>query len=599
MHFFRYLILALVVFKLLFFISCSNNNDKQKIEIPKDVVFDTSNVEDTYQVFDSYSSNVRDTLYNKLFNALTKGNNFDLLEKHLRYLQSQFTTRSQSDALIYENYCDIFYQKGNYDSLGKYVQLLNKNAIQYEDSSLIAKSELVYGVFNLYRGNYEDAYRLFESSANIYIALKDSNALMNSYANMAVSYNRAGQYDKSIDRYNLIRRFYEPKNDIINLADVDILLADAYRAIGKLDSSDFYLNKSIKYFKESGNSFSISVTNNNLAINKMNQGLLLESLAILNDNLSFIYTNKVAGEYAPTLYNLSLIYARLKKYDLAILYSNKCIETLDSIGQLDMRAMPMSQLSKVYEKMGNYEEALNLARQTYRLRDSLNTEASTKRIEELNVRFETQEKESNLRDLKEKSKKEFYVRITLFLGLLILLLIIAFIYIRNLQSKRIYKFNLDLKEQELQRLSLEVDFNKKQLQLFTENISNKGKLILNLEKELSAKYDSEVVKNLINEADIQSLSSQKIFTQDDWIKFKLLFDNVFPGLYNKLIKKFPQLTSGEQRLFLLTRLEIESREIANMLAISPESIRKARYRLKKKLNLDEGETFETLVKNFN
>lgn len=594
----RFLTKALFVFQFLILFSCSQISENKKIEIPNDVVFDTTNVDNTFEVFDSYSVQVRDTLYNRLFNNLINNNDFDLLEKHLKHFQSKLETKSASDGIIYDFYCNIFFQKGSYDSLGKYVQLLNENAVEYNDSSLLAKSELINGIFNFYSGNYEVAYKLFESSANIFITLNDSDGLMNAYSNMALSYNRSGQFDKSIKHYLKIKEFYEPKNDKQNLADTYVLLADAYRALGAYDSSDYYLDKSIDYFRQIGNSLSISITNNNRAINKMNQGLLFEALAILNDNLAFIYASKVAGEYAPTLYNLSLVYSRLNRFELAIEYANRCIQTLDSIGQLDMRTMPMSQLSKIYEKMGNYEEALNMARKTYRLKDSLNTEASTKRIEELNVRFETQEKEAKLNELNEKARNEFYVRITLFLGILILILIIAFIYFRNLQSKRIYKFNLDLKEQELHRLSLEIEFNKKQLQLFTENISNKGKLVSNLEKELNVKADAEEVKKQVNEADIQSLSSQKIFTQEDWVKFKLLFDNVFPGLYSKLIKQFPQLTAGEQRLFLLTKLEIESREIANMLAISPESIRKARYRLKKKLNLEEGETFESLVKNF-
>jgi DNA-binding CsgD family transcriptional regulator len=82
------------------------------------------------------------------------------------------------------------------------------------------------------------------------------------------------------------------------------------------------------------------------------------------------------------------------------------------------------------------------------------------------------------------------------------------------------------------------------------------------------------------------------------VKFKSLFEKVYPGYYARLIKSYPLLTAGEQRLFLLLKLGYESKQIAGMLAISTESIRKSKYRLKKKLNLNESDDLEQMIKNF-
>jgi DNA-binding CsgD family transcriptional regulator len=49
------------------------------------------------------------------------------------------------------------------------------------------------------------------------------------------------------------------------------------------------------------------------------------------------------------------------------------------------------------------------------------------------------------------------------------------------------------------------------------------------------------------------------------------------------------------RLLILTKLNLSSREMAHMLGISADAIRKSRYRLRKKLNLEEENGIEVLI----
>jgi phosphate/sulfate permease len=92
------------------------------------------------------------------------------------------------------------------------------------------------------------------------------------------------------------------------------------------------------------------------------------------------------------------------------------------------------------------------------------------------------------------------------------------------------------------------------------------------------------------------------------VKQKMNFSNETEELYAKieLIHKdfrqkqtvsFPALTEQEKRLAVLLRLNFSSKEIASLMGISPKSAEIARYRLRKKLNLKQGESLTQFIHN--
>jgi DNA-binding CsgD family transcriptional regulator len=93
----------------------------------------------------------------------------------------------------------------------------------------------------------------------------------------------------------------------------------------------------------------------------------------------------------------------------------------------------------------------------------------------------------------------------------------------------------------------------------------------------------------------ENLVSSTILTDDDWAHFRSLFEKVYPGFLDRLRDKFLDLSPAEMRLMILTKLNLSTREMAHMLGVSVEAIRKSRYRLRKKLNLEEESNLEVLI----
>lgn len=86
--------------------------------------------------------------------------------------------------------------------------------------------------------------------------------------------------------------------------------------------------------------------------------------------------------------------------------------------------------------------------------------------------------------------------------------------------------------------------------------------------------------------DINSLINKTLQIDKDRDVFELFIEEQNKIFYTRLTKKFQNLTKNEQRLAALIRLNLSSKEIADLLNISTKSVEMNRYRLRKKLQID-------------
>jgi len=75
--------------------------------------------------------------------------------------------------------------------------------------------------------------------------------------------------------------------------------------------------------------------------------------------------------------------------------------------------------------------------------------------------------------------------------------------------------------------------------------------------------------------------------ENAWENFEQQFDKVYKDFYTALGLRNPTLTANERKLCSLLRMNLSSKEIANIIFQEPSSIDVARYRLRQKLGLDK------------
>jgi DNA-binding NarL/FixJ family response regulator len=85
---------------------------------------------------------------------------------------------------------------------------------------------------------------------------------------------------------------------------------------------------------------------------------------------------------------------------------------------------------------------------------------------------------------------------------------------------------------------------------------------------------------------------------DDKVEnFNLEIEKLHKGFSRRLDEEFPNLTETEKRFATFLRLGFSSKEIAPLLNVSLKSVETYRYRLRKKLNISQGENLIRFIQN--
>ena len=85
--------------------------------------------------------------------------------------------------------------------------------------------------------------------------------------------------------------------------------------------------------------------------------------------------------------------------------------------------------------------------------------------------------------------------------------------------------------------------------------------------------------------------------EEDWKKSEEYFNVIYDGLLEKLKKAYPGISKTDMKLCVYTKLNLSTKEIADLMNISVRSVEMARYRLRKRLGLPCGEDIRDFVKD--
>ena len=91
---------------------------------------------------------------------------------------------------------------------------------------------------------------------------------------------------------------------------------------------------------------------------------------------------------------------------------------------------------------------------------------------------------------------------------------------------------------------------------------------------------------------------KNISHDDDWKQFTFHFNNVHGDFTSRLTSEFNNLSSQDIRLCSYLRLNLSTKEIADLLNISVRGVEISRYRLRKKLQLDRSQNLAEFILNY-
>lgn len=74
------------------------------------------------------------------------------------------------------------------------------------------------------------------------------------------------------------------------------------------------------------------------------------------------------------------------------------------------------------------------------------------------------------------------------------------------------------------------------------------------------------------------------------------FNIIYDGMLDKLVTRYPQLSKTGLKLCVYIRLNLSTKETAELMNISPRSVEMGRFRLRKKLNLGPSESIHDVLR---
>jgi PAS domain S-box-containing protein len=142
-----------------------------------------------------------------------------------------------------------------------------------------------------------------------------------------------------------------------------------------------------------------------------------------------------------------------------------------------------------------------------------------------------------------------------------------------------------LMELEMERINRELETNQKSMTAAT------LKLIQNSERDTQTiEQLEEIAKNTTpaGKTAINNLIAnyKRTSYNSNWEEFEILFEKVHSSFYENLSARYPDLTSNERKMCAFLKLNMSNKDIAQITFQSDDALKKARLRLRQKLEID-------------
>jgi len=373
-------------------------------------------------------------------------------------------------------------------------------------------------------------------------------------------------------------------------------------SINKNEEAEQYFYKALNINRRLNKPKSIASCLNNLCLYE--NSTPLEKVKLLEEAIRINTSLKANWSIAENYNNMAVQFFYARQYPKAL----DCLQKAEAIAtQLKAKELIADNhryKSWIYEKMGDNRNAYIFLKKLYDLETEMLSDKRVSKIEsDKNNRLLAQKEEEILLNHKEYEIQSLKKgRIILLLGTLSILIIAGFIVVKYQQTKRIENLatlkQLAEKERELAKLRLIQTEHEKQgvevallhskndLTNFACYIKSKNDFLDNLKDEIKSCYNlspEEVKKHLKK---VTSTINQYQANSNEQNMLMEEIEKVNTEFIARLEQRHPDLTKNEKHLASLLRIDLSSKDISIITGSSPKTINMARYRLRKKLQLD-------------
>lgn len=429
----------------------------------------------------------QDTEFHKLADKIRKSTYFDSSSVFLNGATAIQMARDENslskEGLIYQYYGNFHFYSGRLNVAMDYYDTTINLANRAGDTTLLNSTKI--------RQTFIRSDR-------------DSVNVENEFKSLLASSERRGDYKNALECLNGLGILYEEKNDQGKAIDYYYRayeyarkLKDPYlegmllNNIGLIKFRNEQYDDAITDFKK-GAELSDSINNFRLSFNlQNNMGLLYEQTEEFEKSLTHFLSTLSNAKRLGFPYNIAISHINLSNsyilnedYESAIKHADSTVTIFEQINDLKHIAKPYFIKAQAYQKTdrlklalnavnkalklaqeqnntedvvnghslktsilksnGNYKEALEVYERYDELKDSIAEISNKKEFAELQVKYETEKKEVELKESRarsamleaDKQLKESIIIMIIVVGIFILVALVVFFYLRHLRTSR-------------------------------------------------------------------------------------------------------------------------------------------------------------------
>lgn len=466
---------------------------------------------------------------------------------------------------------------------------------KHDDTKSILSTLILLGGIESSEGNYAKGLSYYSNVLRIKVALRyPEENCVSDYGNLAAIYIKIGQHEKAIlysrKALELSEKHKYIERQLINLNN----LGAAYSALKKYDSALIFYERCVEVSKKNNKHEKKEIAQYNIANLFHKTGDYKKSIELVKAVIALKPSIDVERNANILLANN---YFNTGKIDSSITIAVKLYKTFYQYSRNKESTIELTNLlSKAYKAKHKYDSAFYYLNIKQAVTDSIYNQDSQRKLNLLYAELAAIEKEKEIESLEQENllqKKKNSSRIIILISssLIIIFLSISVALIFRNKDKREKLISIELTQL--------LEKKKRDLHQQTLKIIYMNNSLVEMEQSLK-KIQFQIDRHQANDIELilQTIRNNKTL-DEEWENFTTYFNQVYDQFSQKVDNRFPNLSISERRLILLMKMELKNREIASILNIDTASVKMAKYRLKKKLQLPEDIDIQQYLQNFN
>lgn len=462
-------------------------------------------------------------------------------------------------AVYYEQTGELFYDQAAYSQALTHYFKADALFRKVNRLDMLAGNLNKIGKTYFYNRQYTTALRTFLLALNSYKKLNNQQGIAESYGYIGQTYEKAGDHKQAYTFQLLALSAFKKADDHTGIGKI-------YENLGSIYEDRLQLDSALKYFIMA------------LEINKAKNNRIAQ-IEIIN--------------------NMGDVYRKTGKYREAMVYTLQATRLAKDLNEQYQLASAYRDLSKTFDLQGRHDSAYYYSEAGRNIFVDIFSQDNKKQLLLLQTLFEIEQKNNAIIQF-EKDKKINTVLSIAAVTITILLLCLAASIISRQRLKirneqKLNEQNNVLYATQKNAMEADLELKSKELTSHTLHLIQKNQLLEELKGKLNDMVKDEKRDQKKELKQLISLISFNNNQDKNWYDFKIVFERVHENFFERLKKHSSALTSSELRLVALLKMNLGSADIATLLGISQDSLRISRYRLRKKLKMEEGENLSAFL----